>query len=395
MFAYPEEYLIFKNIDSSLQDDEKKYYEEFKNIEKKLELGINTSINYNYALPYGFYIEFILYLKYYFEELVSSIVKTDLIDGNLSEIIDSFFATPKKFTKKKDLDRFKNIKKLYYLIIEKISYNYLNYTCARKDAIDIISLQEKISLSEQNENLISGARFFIPYPINILSSGEKSLINLFSNIYSNFSDSYQRYRDEKMDISNEFTNYNQKIQRIILFLDEADIGFHPQWKKKYIKIITDLFPKIFKEIESFRSIQIIFTTHDSLTLSDIPNGNIVYLKKDGDNNIKVLSEHEKPTKSFGANITDLLADSFFVKDGLMGDFAKEKIDEVIKYLNDSDSIITDNAKAKKIIDIIDEPILRYKLEDMYFEKFPQERDLEKEKDEILKRAQELGLNIQR
>lgn len=197
-----------------------------------------------------------------------------------------------------------------------------------------------------------------------------------------------------MNDNNLFTDYNQKIERILLCLDEADLGFHPQWKKKYIKIITDFFPEMFKEINGFQSVQIIFTTHDSLTLSDIPNGNIVYLKKDGEYT-RVLSEYEKPKKSFGANITDLLADSFFIEDGLIGDFAKEKIEEVIKYLNDNESSITNNLVAKKIIDIIDEPILKYKLKDMYFEKFPEEYNKEKEIEELMKKAQELGLNIQR
>ncbi|MDZ7818513.1 MAG: hypothetical protein U5K55_07810 [Aliarcobacter sp.] len=36
---------------------------------------------------------------------------------------------------------------------------------------------------------------------------------------------------------------------------------------------------------------------------------------------------------FGANIHTLLSHGFFMKDGLMGEFAKGKIDLAIKYLN--------------------------------------------------------------
>lgn len=385
------DYLRFKNLDSTLREEEKIYYEEFKNIESKLTLGFYFSTNNDYKLPYQFYIEFILFLKYYFEERITYILKKESLDGKLDKVLETFFKTVKPFRNKNIRERFENIKQLYYLIVDKNFYDYPNYHFSRKDAIDIINLQEKIAISvESKDDLISGAKFFTPNPINVLSSGEKSLLNLFSNIYSTFSNSYLKYADEKMDINNQFTNYNQKIERIILLLDEADLGFHPQWKKKYIKIITDVFPEMFKEIDGFQSVQIIFTTHDSLTLSDIPNSNIVYLKKDG-NKTKFLSEYEKPKKSFGANITDLLADSFFIEDGLLGDFAKEKIEDAIKYLNNFENSKMNKITARKIINIIDEPILKYKLEDMYFEKFPEEYDLEKEKEEIRKRAIELGL----
>ncbi|WP_079240924.1 AAA family ATPase [Chryseobacterium indologenes] len=215
-------------------------------------------------------------------------------------------------------------------------------------------------------------------PTKKLSTGEKALLDLYSSIY----DYLKRFGDHQ---------YNENC---IFLLDEADLGFHPEWKKKYINALTTTLPILISSVkDKIKNLQIVFATHDPLTLSDIPNRNVAYLKR----GIKteVLSENEKPTKSFGANITDLLSDSFFIRDGLMGDFAKEKIEEVIKYLNGNTSLITDNVEAKKIINIIDEPILKYKLEDMYFEKFPEEYNKEKEIEELMKKAQELGLNIQR
>ena len=212
-----------------------------------------------------------------------------------------------------------------------------------------------------------------------LSTGEKALLDLYSSIY---------------DYLKRFGNH-QYNENCIFLLDEADLGFHPDWKKKYVNALTTTLPILLNSVKDIiKNIQIIFATHDPLTLSDIPNKNVVYLKREGFTT-EILSENEKPKKSFGANITDLLADSFFIKDGLIGDFAKEKIEEVIKYLNDTQSLIKETSEAKQIIDIIDEPILKYKLEDMYFEKFPEERNLEKEKEELLKRAEELGLNINR
>jgi predicted ATP-binding protein involved in virulence len=75
-----------------------------------------------------------------------------------------------------------------------------------------------------------------------------------------------------------------KNNDILLFIDEGDATFHPEWKIKYVNSILKIFPEICKE----KTIQIIFTTHDPLTLSDILDSNIIYLK-----NKKVLNETEK------------------------------------------------------------------------------------------------------
>ena len=45
-----------------------------------------------------------------------------------------------------------------------------------------------------------------------------------------------------------------------------------------------------------------------------------YLDKNGNSSF-IVDSKRRSQKSFGANITDLLADSFFVNDGLIGDFA--------------------------------------------------------------------------
>lgn len=253
---------------------------------------------------------------------------------------------------------------------EIISRNNNSYTVSNETALKIMNSYQKF-IRAFSKDFTFDKNIMLTFKPNIdLSTGEKGLLDLFSSFY---------------EIKEKISSDN-----LLIFIDEGDTSFHPEWKIKFVNSILNFFPKII----SNKTLQFVFTTHDSLTLSDIPNTNVVYLKKEG-TTTKILLEQEKPTKSFGANITDLLADSFFIKDGLIGDFAKEKIDQVIKYLNDNESLIADKVTAKKVIEIIDEPILKYKLEDMFFEKFPEEHDLEKEKEELLKRAQELGLNIQR
>ncbi|WP_041253165.1 hypothetical protein [Flavobacterium columnare] len=143
-----------------------------------------------------------------------------------------------------------------------------------------------------------------------------------------------------------------------------------------MKALITTLPTLFKINNSIKNIQIIITTHDPLTLSDIPNNNIIYLKeKNQITKVLDFDDVQRPTKTFGANISDLLADSFFVKDGLIGDFAKDKIEEVIVDLNKLldlkfNNKYVDISEDKKIllketIEIIDEPIIKMKLIDMY------------------------------
>lgn len=187
-----------------------------------------------------------------------------------------------------------------------------------------------------------------------LSSGETAMLNLFSRIFDYFDNRLLHIQTEK-----KHANY-------LLLLDEADLGFHPQWKKNFITILLTFIKDFFTKIGS--QVQIVFTTHDPFTLSDLPNYNIIYLDKDiyGKSRIMKYDDIKRPKKSFAANITELLADSFFVTEGLIGKFASDKIDETINWLNSKDK---SNAEYhKKLIQNIDEPIIQRKLAEMYSEK---------------------------
>ena len=195
-----------------------------------------------------------------------------------------------------------------------------------------------------------------------LSSGEKSFLDLFSRLFFAL-----KKIDERQE-SYGHPNNRRELSHLIILLDEGDSGFHPTWKKKYVNILTQAIPEFFKALSI--SIQIIFTTHDALTLSDIPNHNIIYLKKDG-KKIEVLESGDtaRPTKSFGANISSLLNNSFFIEDGLVGEFAVAKIDKTIEWLRkEGRSTNEEREYHKKIIKMVDEPLIKQKLAEMYSKK---------------------------
>lgn len=239
-----------------------------------------------------------------------------------------------------------------------------------------------------------------------LSSGENAMLNFYSILYEFI---------KGVDQKEIHKNY-------ILLLDEADLGYHPEWKKKFVNSIVKSLPLFFKFENHHSKIQIIFTTHDPLTLSDIPKQNVLFLDKNSEG-ITFINNESKET--FGANIHDLLADSFFISDGLIGDFAKEKIDRTILWLrhkilykeleelDEKNSILKESLQQKlnkiennnewvksskkekhrQLIDLIDEPLLKYKMNEMYFKIYPREMNREEAEKKIREIASISGINI--
>lgn len=68
-------------------------------------------------------------------------------------------------------------------------------------------------------------------------------------------------------------------------------------------------------------------THSPFVLSDLPIQNILFLEKGGN------KADKSDVASFGANIHTMLVNSFFLKGGAMGQFAKETIVKIIDQVN--------------------------------------------------------------
>ncbi len=269
-------------------------------------------------------------------------------------------------------DAIKNLISTSFEIIDSLSKKSI-----RDTNVVHLDFENARKILDAHKDFLNGMKLFTDSPVGFLdiepdielSSGEKAVLDLFSRFYFSIQE-IQRRKE-----ADEFKGYGTNFpNHFILLLDEGDMGFHPVWKKKFVKTIVDVLPKFFEKFEG-ATVQIIFSTHDPLTLSDIPNRNVVYLKKEGDSQ-KVLAydDSTRPKRSFGANISTLLSDSFFVEDGLVGDFAIHKIDKTIQWLqNKEDS--SDADYHRKVIETIDEPLIKKKLSEMFAEKTGQ-NDLE-------------------
>jgi len=148
--------------------------------------------------------------------------------------------------------------------------------------------------------------------------------------------------------------------------------------KKTIQYIIDFL----NETDDAKYYHLIFTTHSPFLLSDIPKENIIF-----------LNDEPSIKQTFGANIHTLLSDSFFMDDGLMGEFAKNKINKIIRFLNGKNRFIDfPIEQIEKVIKSIGEPFLKQKLLDMYNKKFIKEYT-DRQKEKIKKQIEDLNSQL--
>lgn len=172
---------------------------------------------------------------------------------------------------------------------------------------------------------------------NNVSEGELQFINVYSGIYN--------------AISN--LEYNQ--QSIIILMDEPDKNFHPMWISSFIKNLVSLvdFTSKDKDIKY----QFIITTHSPFMLSDMPKEYVTCIDINDKTEKRIV---KKATKSFVSNYYQIIQDSFFLEDSV-GQFAKEKINHVIKRINNIDQNDIKECDIQNIqntISIIDDPHLK-------------------------------------
>ena len=69
---------------------------------------------------------------------------------------------------------------------------------------------------------------------------------------------------------------------------------------------------------------------------------------------------------FGANINDILVQSFFLKAGFVGDFVRKKVLRLLDWLdgNEDKNLEWDIDKAEKIVNSFGEPIIKNHLQNM-------------------------------
>ena len=273
------------------------------------------------------------------EEFVSSfeienlLSKKDLPETKKLEVCIDFH---KEF--EKDNNKLEKYKKL--LVLDPSSDNHDNFHEIKK----VFGIFNKIVAWIDTEFYDDNKSY------NSLSGGEKMFLNFVINMMS--------------QINNIQKLEKNPYKTINLFLDEIEFGLHPDWQKKFLNELLFI-------LKSFDiKINLIYVTHSPYVLSDLPKQNVIFLDKDDKTGNCINVSKDIELKTFGANIHTLLSDGFFMRDGLMGEFAKSKITEILDFLNDIEELKTiQEVQIKPIIESIGEDFLREKLLKMYNKKY--------------------------
>ncbi|MBF7145192.1 AAA family ATPase [Bacillus toyonensis] len=220
-----------------------------------------------------------------------------------------------------------------------------------------------------------------------MSSGEYGMLSLFSRFHAVLKDLKEDHK-----LLSEDENLNSKELPFVirdgelkfeensitfptsylLLIDEGDLYFHPQWQKDWLYYFIRLSKLLFKG-----EVQIILTTHSPFVLSDFPNTNVVFLRNNDQASVSATVLDGSP-KTFASNIIELFSNSFFIKDGLIGSFAKEKINLFIQRLLklSPEEVYLHREGIKRFIDTIGEPLIRNKILQIYHGKLELHNDFD-------------------
>lgn len=184
-------------------------------------------------------------------------------------------------------------------------------------------------------------------PFYNLSSGERQFLYMMSTIIYHV-----------MNIKSIPTS-RIAYRNINLVLDEVEICFHPEYQRTFIFNLVRIINAL--NLNKTCRFNIIITTHSPFILSDFPKENLICLKN-GEINEEAMKN------PFAANVNDILYQNFFLSNGFIGEYVKNKILSLIEFLEGNQSKEWTNEKAKTFIDHIGEPFLKDKLNtlmDMY------------------------------
>ena len=169
------------------------------------------------------------------------------------------------------------------------------------------------------------------FSLGTMSSGERQFLNSIS---------YALYHIKNLEGVKDGVN-RVHYSHINLVLDEAELYYHPEYQRRYIKMLLETLSWCNFSSEKIRSINIIVVTHSPFILSDVVNDNVLYLENG--------QTKQQGKETFGANYYDLLYNSFFFEKNAIGEIATDVISDLIKHPEE----MTDTLK-----DILGDPIIR-------------------------------------
>lgn len=187
---------------------------------------------------------------------------------------------------------------------------------------------------------------------NNLSSGEQHFIHSLQSVFYHI-----------VNLNSVFYSDNEKIKYnfVNLVFDEIELYYHPEFQRRFLfEILTGISNL---NIDNIKGVNILFSTHSPFILSDITNNNILRLTTG-------LPDNSRHEKTFGANIHELLGSSFFLENGFVGEYVKQKIEILTQKYSDNKNLRLTarkgrNTKELDFINLLDDQLIRDRLLDMY------------------------------
>lgn len=170
-------------------------------------------------------------------------------------------------------------------------------------------LETRINLHEKNNSEIKIA-------FETLSSGERQHIYAISSLLYHL--------DNLNSVVNDKNNQERiAYNHVNIILEEIELYFHPELQQQFVEFLLNGIDQM--NLENINGINIMLVTHSPYVLSDIPKSNVLALRKE-------KNEKEVDLKTFGANIHDMLKDSFFLSNGSVGYFAQWEVGHIMACL---------------------------------------------------------------
>jgi len=216
---------------------------------------------------------------------------------------------------------------------------------------------------------IKGLTNFLEFNWRSLSTGQQSFLSFMSRFYH-----------EK----HHAIGHDQLNKKLFIMIDEGDAGFHPEWQKKFFNHSLNFLSDLFHDNE----IQLVYTANSPYLVSDLTKNHITFIENK-ENQIIIHGKENNREETFGQNIHTLLSNSFFLESGLIGDFAKNKINKVIEILKSENPTHVEIFFARKIIQMIGEPVIKKKLSSMFEDNFNIPIDIQTEIEQTENRLKRL------
>lgn len=187
-----------------------------------------------------------------------------------------------------------------------------------------------------------------PISLNRLSSGERQYLYTFST-----------YIYHILNLLSIQESNRVRYRRFNLVFDEVEICFHPEYQRRFVDELLGYIRRM--RMNSHATYNIIIATHSPFILTDIPQSNILYLEE-GKSADRVNFKNP-----FAANICDVLYQSFFLREGFVGEFARNKIREVLSWLNVEGRVVITEKRWLQFVTIMEQvgdPFVRMQLKQL-------------------------------